>query len=292
MWLKAGDRNTSFFHRQYKARLSRNHISELSSADGTIYKGIDQLKVAVEAHFQNLFSEVGEDCEEITSDYLTNIPLLVNKEDNVAFMKAFSEDEINKVVWSMEPDKAPGPDGFSIHFYRASREIIKVNLLRMIKAFQLKAKVGGNTNSTFLALIQKDVNPSFFGRFRPISLFNASYKILAKLMANRIKPLLGKLISPAQGGFFKGRHILDNAIQVQETIHSSHQRNEQGMLIKLDMENSFDRVKLSFLNRVLLSFRFSPDFVNLIKACKDKTWIAPLVNGRPANYFQAMRGLR
>jgi len=75
-------------------------------------------------------------------------------------------------------------------------------------------------------------------------------------------------------------------------MYSSHQWQEQGMLIKLDMENAFDRVNLSFLYKVLLSFGFYPDFVKLIKACTEKPWIAPLVNGRPANYFQASRGLR
>ena len=63
------------------------------------------------------------------------------------------------------------------------------------------------------------------------------------------------------------------------------------MLIKLDMKNAFDRVKLPFLYEVLLSFGFSSDFVNLIKACTDRTQIAPLVNGRPTKVFQATRGI-
>ena len=75
-------------------------------------------------------------------------------------------------------------------------------------------------------------------------------------------------------------------------MQSSFQTQEKGMLIKLDMENDFDRAKLSFLYKVLHSFGFSCAFVNLIKACTDKPWIAPLVNGRPANFFQASRGLR
>eukprot|EP00253_Pinus_taeda_P033856 PITA_33856 len=110
-----------------------------------------------------------------------------------------------------------------------------------------KAKIGGGTNSTYLAIIPKDSNLETFARFKPISLCNASYKILAKLLANRIKPLLKRLISNPQGGFLKGRHILNNVIQVQETIHSSKQRKEKGMLIKLDMANAFDRVDRSFL---------------------------------------------
>ena len=94
----------------------------------------------------------------------------------------------------MEPDKAPGPNDFSFHFYRVCWEVISIDILLMIKAFHLKSKVGGCTNSTFLALIPKEVNPSSFDSLRPISLCNASYKKNSKLLANRLKPLLGKLI--------------------------------------------------------------------------------------------------
>ena len=64
------------------------------------------------------------------------------------------------------------------------------------------------------------------------------------------------------------------------------------MLIKLDMKNTFDRVKLPFLYDVLLSFGFCSEFVNMIKACTDGPWIVPLVNGRPTEFFKASRGLR
>ena len=100
------------------------------------------------------------------------------------------------------------------------------------------------------------------------------------------------MISHLQGGFVNGRHLLGNVIQVQEALHSSHTRKEKGMLIKLDMSDAFDQVKLSFLYKILLSFGFSSDFVNLIKACTYRPWIAPLVNGRPVDLFQATRGLR
>ena len=84
----------------------------------------------------------------------------------------------------------------------------------MVSTFHKKSQVGGCTNSTFIALIPKEAHSPSFDRFKPISLCNASYKILAKLLANRFKPLLGKLISPLQGGFVKGRHLVDNVIQV------------------------------------------------------------------------------
>jgi hypothetical protein len=149
LWLKAGDRNTSFFRRQFRARLSQNHISEISSTDGSIHKGFDQLKATSETHFQNLYKEYGVGCEEVISKFLSHIPFLVSKEHNSALLKPFKKEVICNVICYMEPDKAPRPDGFSIHFYRTCWEIIKADLLRMIKSFQQKSKVGGRTNSIF-----------------------------------------------------------------------------------------------------------------------------------------------
>ena len=83
------------------------------------------------------------------------MPHLVNNDINTNLLKPFTEEEINKFVWDMESDKASDLDGFSLHFYKACWIIIKTNLLRMVKAFQQKVKVGGNTNSTFLALTPK-----------------------------------------------------------------------------------------------------------------------------------------
>ena len=82
MWLISGDRNTTFFHKQYRACLSRNHIFEISSADGTISKGIVQVKEADDIYFQHLFTEVGIGNEELTYEFISHIPSLVSEENN------------------------------------------------------------------------------------------------------------------------------------------------------------------------------------------------------------------
>jgi hypothetical protein len=105
--------------------------------------------------------------------------------------------------------------------------------------------MGGCTNSTFLDLIPKEINPSSFARFRPISLYNVSYKIISKIISNRMKPFLPQLISPNQGGFLHKRQIVDKIILVQEAIHSSREGREKGMIIKIDMTNFFDGLILS-----------------------------------------------
>ena len=106
-WLKDGVRNTSFVHKQCRAKLSQNHISEISSLSGETFKGISQIKQVVEVHFQNLFKEDGYSDTDLTSDFLSNIPCMVSEEENLELMKPFLVQEIIVVIWSMDPDKAP-----------------------------------------------------------------------------------------------------------------------------------------------------------------------------------------
>jgi len=121
---------------------------------------------------------------------LANIPNIVSEHDNSQLVREITEEEIAKAVWDMDPDKSPGPDGFSIIFYRSLWSTIKRDLRKMLNYTLQKKKLGGATNSTFLALIPKESNPSNLSRFCPISLYNSSYKILTKIIANYQNPLL------------------------------------------------------------------------------------------------------
>ena len=115
---------------------------------------------------------------------------------------------------------------------------------------------------------------------------------ITKIMAIRLKRILPKLIPENQGGFVRGTQIMDNIILVQEAIHTSCKKKEKGMVVKLDLANTFDRVKHDFLFAAMRNFGFSQKFIEWVKACISAPWIAPLVNGRLANFFQASRGLR
>ena len=116
----------------------------------------------------------------------------------------------------------------------------------MLNWTRKKDKIWGETNSSFLALIPKEKNPTSLDRFRPIPLCNTSYKILSKILAMRIKSIMGHLISNLQGGFVHGCQILNNIIIIQGDIHSIMERKQQRMAIKLNMANAFDRVNHFF----------------------------------------------
>ena len=111
-------------------------------------------------------------------------------------------------------------------------------------------------------------------------------------MASRLKHILPRLIPENQGGFVKGRKIWENIILVQEAIHSSLKNGDKGVVVKIDLANAFDRVSHPFLFQVMQKFGFAPEFICWVRACISKPWIAPLVNGRAAPFFQPSRGLR
>ena len=127
--LQEGDKNSTFFHRQCRARLSRNHITEISLGDGVVIKGQDPLKQTAWTHFQLLYHEDGLAASDVSVEFMDKIPALVNPQDNQALLKPFFEQEILDVIWAMEPNKAPVPDGFSFHFYRVCWNIIKFDLI-------------------------------------------------------------------------------------------------------------------------------------------------------------------
>jgi len=149
------------------------------------------------------------------------MPKGINEDINADLTKEINEEEIHDAIWALQPDKAPGPYGFPICFYRTYWGIIKKDLVKMLRWVQRKCKIGGFTNATHLALIPKENRPLTFSRFRPISLCNSSYKILTKILATRLKSILPTLISENQGGFLANRQISDSILLVQEAIHSS-----------------------------------------------------------------------
>jgi ribonuclease HI/exonuclease III len=289
IWLKAGDRNTSFFHKQAQARRNFNSISEIKE-DATIHKDFISIKRATSSHFKNLYNEEGERAQ--NSKFLDVVPSKITNRMNQILEAKVTKEEIKAALFAMEPDKTPGPDGFTARFLQNCWQIVEKDLHKLVLKSQACQKIGGSTNSAFLALIPKEKGANAFNRFRPISLCNIGYKLITKVIANRLKSFLPSIIPENQGGFVHGRQIGDNFILVQEAINSSLLRKEKGMVVKLDLANAFDRVRHSFLFDVLHKFGFGINFINWIRACISEPWIAPLVNGRATDFFKASRGLR
>jgi len=291
MWLESGDKNTNYFHKQAEARKNLKAVSEIHH-QGSLLKDFEDIKAAAFTSFKDLFSAPDDPPLLSSSHPFDLIPTLVHDADNNSLTAPISMKELKSALFRMKPDSAPGPDGFTARFYVSCWDTIKMDLLRMVRHSQVTNRLGGSTNSAFLTLIPKEKGANQFSRFRPISLCNMSYKIVTKIIANRLKKILPRVIPENQGGFIKGRKIQDNILLVQEALHSSIKNKEEGMIIKLDLANAFDRVRHDFLFLIMRKLGFSSSFINWVTGCISMPWIAPLVNGRSTEFFQASRGLR
>jgi hypothetical protein len=142
-------------------------------------------------------------------------------------------------------------------------------------------------NSTFLALIPKVDKPASFGDFRPISLCNLAYKVIAKLIGIRLKPILSKSLSIEQFGFLKGRQILDVVGVAQECLHSIKTKKLKALVLKLDLQKAYDCVNWDFLRLILLKTGIGLKSTNWIMSCVTSPNFVILVNGGPTTFFKS-----
>lgn len=164
----------------------------------------------------------------------------------------------------------------------------------MIQEFFKSGRLPKGLNHTFIVLIPKIPQAKNPGDFRPISLFHVIYKAITKIIANRLRSLLDRFVSPNQSAFVPRRQILDNSIIAQEIIHSmKNQRGAKGLLtLKMDMSKAYDRVEWTFVRDVLHKFGFSSAFSRLIWECMTTSSFSILINGNPQGFIQPERGLR
>ena len=132
LWLKDGDKNTSFFHKQAEARKNHNNIREIHFQDHSI-NNFEEIKLAAHSFFKDLFTEERDTLPLLDRYPLSEIPSLIKEEDNRRLTAPISTEEIRKALHGMNPDKAPGPDGFTVRFYTACWDIIQKDLVKMVR---------------------------------------------------------------------------------------------------------------------------------------------------------------
>ena len=160
----------------------------------------------------------------------------------------------------MKPYKAPGPNGLNAGFFQrfwlTMGDSVKDEVL---KAFSDR-KIPEYLNKTHIVLIPKIQGPETIANYRPISLCTLVYKIITKIIVNRIRPHLERLISPLQPALVPGRRGVDNFIIVQELVHSiGRTKGKNGLMaIKIDLEKVYDKIEWSFIREMLLILNF-PD---------------------------------
>jgi exonuclease III len=287
-WIKKGDANTRLFHITASARRRKKFIQTLQKASGGVAISKEDKEAELLNHFQ---SHLGTPVPRSTC--LNWEELGYTPYDLSALDAPFDEMEIKKAVFSLPSVKAPGPDGFIGAFFKSCWEIIKDDLTAAI--LHLASRNGDYANlinSANIVLLPKSVDAQSVGDFRPISLIHSISKIFSKLLANRVAPVLGNIVSKSQSAFIQKRCIHDNFLHVQNLIKALHKKKTPSLFLKLDISKAFDSINWPYLLEVLQALGFGQNMRDWISLTLSSSTSRVLLNGIPGPPFHHAKGLR
>ncbi|XP_060974007.1 uncharacterized protein LOC133039191 [Cannabis sativa] len=209
--------------------------------------------------------------------------------------ESFHSDEVKDALFQMAGDKAPGLDGVNAKFYQKNWSTFGPDLCSAVLSILNNQADISSINETVIVVIPKKKNASQIRDYRPISLCSTIYKIVSKVLANRLKNVLNDIISPNQSAFIKNRVIFDNVFIANEMVNAITHRKlgkVEWVALKLDMEKAFDHVEGGFVKAIMQHLCFPVRFVNLILSCLSSVSFRLLINGTLTKKFSSSRGIR
>lgn len=158
--------------------------------------------------------------------------------------------DIQKAFFDLPKNKSPGPDGYPAEFFTAQWRSVRPHVIDSVAEFFESGNLQQQWNATILTLIPKKQNAVKIGDFRPISCCNTVYKVIAKLLTNRLKKVLPSVISNTQSAFIPGRLLVENVLLATELVQGYNWKKiSKRSMLKVDLKKTFDSLRWTFISR-------------------------------------------
>lgn len=292
LWLSLGDSNTGYFHAVSKGRTTRNRFSVIEDSNGIPVYEEDQISNVISSFYANLFMSSGYHGNQTVSEAL--FPCITS-EQNEKLIKIPQAKEIKEATFSINGEKAPGPDGFSASFFHSNWDVVGPAVIAEVQGFFRTGILEPSINKTHVRLIPKNLGAKTVEEYRPIALCNIYYKIISKLISIRLKTVLGTIISENQSAFISGRAIADNVLITHEVLHflkNSRAEISCTMAVKTDMSKAYDIIEWEFISDVLQQLGFHEVWINWIMQCITTVSYSYLINESAFGSVIPHRGIR
>ena len=273
-----------------KAKQESNCIKELITDKGIIDKTEDILD-----HAYNFYSKLyqAEDLDISKQDDLLNlIEDVLSEEDKTLLDSNITEDELYAALNAMKRRKSPRNDGLTVEFYVHFWNILKPIFVHIVNHIFSEKQLSRSMKKGVISLFyKKRGDKRDIRNFRPISLLNVDCKLISKVLASRLKHILGSVISPEQTCGIPGRDIADNIHSLRDIIDLSNNFDET-YIVTIDQEKAFDRVSQAFIIKILEKMNFGDYFISWIKILYSGLLSSVKVNGHLTPYFPITRSVR
>ncbi len=291
VWYEQGETSSKYFHSLEKKKGQDKMWSKVKTENGEI-KGDTQSILNEQVKFyKKLYTSEGFDNREAQS-LIENIESSLTDEQKNKCDKDITEGEIRKAIKSMANEKSPGIDGIPKEFYEIYMDLIVPDLLEVIQEVEQTNSLSVSQSRGVITLFYKAGGREIIANWRPITLLCVDYKIIAKVMAIRLKGVLKDIVHEDQKAFVSGRQILEGITQIRDVIEYTEMENTEAAIIFLDQQKAFDRVEWGYVNMVLKKFNFGEKFIKWVNILYKDSTSTILTNGFMSNTFKLSRSLR
>ena len=286
-----GEKCTSYFVSQASSRSRQRRISSVRDSTGRVVQDDEEILDVFKLFYEDLFSaEPIDKCE--ANNLCNNLEGSLDPDEVSSLEGPLSLDELWAALCSMENNKSPGSDGLPKEFYVAFWDVIAGDLLSVFEEVFSSGELSQSQSFGVITLLPKKGDPLDPKNRRPISLLNCDYKILAKVLNNRLKMVAASVISPDQTCGIPGRSIQCNLLLMRDIITYVNMNNFDCAIISLDQAKAFDRVNIDFLHLTLAKMGFGPVFRKWVAILYHNITSAVSVNGSLSSSFSLSRGVR
>jgi hypothetical protein len=250
--LKWYQRSKSKFILEGDSNTNTSIVSPMSSIGRTVFVLYSRMKVQLRGtttsrlilliYYKNLFRAPQDENFFMDETRIDDIPQ-VSIEENDLLTTVYSKEEVRKAIFQMEQNKAQGSDGFPAEFYQTFWETMKSDLLDLFSCLHARQLKLFCLNFREIILLPKVNEAERIQQHRPICLLNVSFKIFMKMATIRLNTVVDHVVRPSQTMFMEGRNIQDGVVALYKTVHKLHSKKLNGVILKLDFEKTYDKVK-------------------------------------------------
>jgi exonuclease III len=298
-WAEFGERNSKFFLNLEKRNHNMKCITKLLNDDDIEVTNPEEILKYEETFYKNLYSnpikniQEQQDEQNATEFFKDETLPKIHQSNKIKCESDITMHETSIALKGLQNGKSPGSDGFTPDFYKFFWPTIKkVVFQSIIQANENKYLSIDQKRGVINLIPKKDKDPRSLKNWRPISLLNTDYKIITKILANRIKEALPSVINPDQVAYLKKRFIGQNIRTILDIMGYTKLEDKNGIIAFLDFEKAFDTIRWEVIYEALKLFDFGPKFIEWVRTIYNGSEACVTNNGFSSPFFNLERGVR